>query len=66
MPRKTVAERYDIRPGDDLPLLGATARLELFDEATRRLDRRKRKMRRRPPATRGWTREDLYRRGGPR
>ena len=46
--------------------LDVKARLELFDEATRRLERRQRKVRRKRRATRGWTRDELYRRGGPR
>src|SRR5205814_3288079 len=38
--------------------LDVKARLELFDEATRRLERRQRKVRRKRRATRGWTRSE--------
>jgi AbrB family looped-hinge helix DNA binding protein len=42
-------------------------RLELFDRATKRQqvrDKKHRKGRDQEPAKRGWTREELYRRGG--
>jgi AbrB family looped-hinge helix DNA binding protein len=44
---------------------GIAERLKLFDEATKRQRRRQiaSRARRRPPSDRGWTREDLYRRG---
>ncbi len=43
------------------------ARLRLFDKASERQRRRNRSLRAaRPPAGRGWTREELYDRGRPR
>lgn len=42
----------------------ASVRLKLFDEATDRQRKRSRRMKAgRAPVDRGWTREDLYRRG---
>lgn len=52
------------------PAADVEARLRLFDQATERQRRREtavgRSARRRKAGTRGWTREDLYRRGVPR
>ncbi|HKL51195.1 MAG TPA: AbrB/MazE/SpoVT family DNA-binding domain-containing protein [Wenzhouxiangellaceae bacterium] len=46
--------------------LSREERLRLFDESTRRiLDRFRRLPESTEPGTRGWTREDLYRRGAP-
>lgn len=47
--------------------LSLAERLRLFDEARKRQRRREKKMKlpARPPADRGWTREDLYTRGKP-
>ena len=78
---KAIAQQFNIRPGDEIDWVPAgevirviprtaepapddrATRLHFFDQATERL-------RKRPPArkapNRGWTREDLYRRGGPR
>jgi len=80
---KALAERYGIRPGDEIEWLeGGDAirvvprarrraaeppeiRLQLFDQATRRQKRREsRRARSRPARDRGWTREELYTRGG--
>ncbi|MGH9316922.1 MAG: AbrB/MazE/SpoVT family DNA-binding domain-containing protein [Thermoanaerobaculia bacterium] len=44
--------------------LSVEARLKLFDEATRRV--RRRRWKGKTPANRGWTREELYERGRPR
>ncbi|MBS1859109.1 MAG: AbrB/MazE/SpoVT family DNA-binding domain-containing protein [Acidobacteria bacterium] len=41
------------------------ARLRLFDQATERHRRRPAARKAKPPRDRGWTREDLYRRGRP-
>ena len=78
---KALAERYAIRPGDEIaweaagdvirvvprgraPAPDAAGRLRLFDKATERQRRRNRSFGAgRPPAGRGWTREDLYARG---
>jgi bifunctional DNA-binding transcriptional regulator/antitoxin component of YhaV-PrlF toxin-antitoxin module len=84
---KAIADRYKIRPGDDLDWLPAgdairvvkrdaaeTAepatieeRLHLFNQATARQRQREAGSRKRRPAAssqnRGWTREELYRRG---
>lgn len=87
---KAIADRYGIRPGDELewvpagdvirvvqprqtgrsgPRLPVEERLKLFDRATERQRRREATLRkagllpRKPPADRGWKREDLYRRG---
>lgn len=46
--------------------LNLEARLALFDEATKRQERRNRRWRKRglkAPVNRGWTREELYNRG---
>lgn len=76
---KAIADRYGIRPGDDIEWVAAgdairveparkqrtgddlELRLRLFDAATERVSQH-------PapealPASRGWTREDLYQRG---
>ncbi len=69
---RAIADRYGIRPGDQIEWVAAgaevapqdqDARLRFFDEATKR-------HRRRPSASaaklmngRGWKREDLYSRG---
>ena len=81
---KALAERYGIRPGDEIEWLAAgetirvvppgrstpsvdrEARLKLFDHATERQherERRRPRSRRARPERRGWTREELYRRG---
>jgi AbrB family looped-hinge helix DNA binding protein len=78
---KTIAEKYDLRPGDHIDWVAAgevirvippgkqpapetpESRLRLFDQATERLRRRPSSRKIRRPRTRGWTREDLYRRG---
>ena len=78
---KAIAERFGIRPGDEIQFqaagdairiepaakrkpLSIEERLKLFDEATRRI--RKRRWKGEPPKHRGWTREELYDRGRPR
>jgi AbrB family looped-hinge helix DNA binding protein len=52
------------------PRRSLTDRLKIFDEATRRQDERnrawKRKRKRGTAPARGWTREELYTRGGSR
>jgi AbrB family looped-hinge helix DNA binding protein len=84
---KAVADRFGIRPGDDIEWvvdgdsirvhrvdqrrpLSVQERLAIFDDATRRQGQRnsawRRKGRRRGPRDRGWTREELYTRGGTR
>ena len=79
---KAIADRYGIRPGDDIvwrpagaviqvvpprtqvAVLGADARLTLYDAATQRQRLRQRGRARQPRGTdRGWRREDLYTRG---
>jgi bifunctional DNA-binding transcriptional regulator/antitoxin component of YhaV-PrlF toxin-antitoxin module len=78
---KALAERYAIRPGDEIAWEAAgdiirvvphgrasapdvAVRLRLFDRASERQKRRNRAFRAsRPPAGRGWTREELYDRG---
>lgn len=48
-------------------VLPTEERLKLFDEATERQRRRQRGRRKgKRPIDRGWTREELYERGGPR
>jgi AbrB family looped-hinge helix DNA binding protein len=77
---KAIADRYGIRPGDEIEWVAAgdgirvvppgkprrrldlAARLALFDAATERLARLGRG-RDRTARTRGWARDDLYRRG---
>jgi len=80
---KTLADRYGIRPGDEIewqaagafirvippgggrPRLDSAERLRIFDAATAR--QRAREAEQPPPAPatdRGWTREELYTRGG--
>ncbi|MGI0149460.1 MAG: AbrB/MazE/SpoVT family DNA-binding domain-containing protein [Thermoplasmata archaeon] len=78
---KAIAERHGVRPGDEIRFVSAgdtirlerpqpqkalsiAERLRLFDAATRRL--RRKKWEGKPPADRGWTREELYDRGLPR
>lgn len=81
---KKIAERYGIRPGDEIEWVPAgetirvvpagvtpdvvdgARRLELFDQATARQERRQEESPPTPAADRGWTREDLYERGRPR
>jgi AbrB family looped-hinge helix DNA binding protein len=86
---KAIADRYGIRPGDELEWtpageairvtparrrqspsrdrLNAEARLNLFDQATERQQKRQRRARRPARARdRGWTRQDLYARARPR
>ena len=78
---KALADRYGIRPGDDIqwlasgdvirvippgkktPAMSPAERLRRFDLATAR--QRKRNKYPKPTSTqnRGWSREDLYRRG---
>lgn len=53
-----------VERGDRRAPLSVKERLELFDEATRRLRRRRSKAR--GTSKRGWRREDLYDRGRPR
>jgi AbrB family looped-hinge helix DNA binding protein len=78
---KSVAERYGIRPGDDIEWVAAgetirivppqkgrkamtvSERLRRFDLATARAERRKRPSRLGARQDRGWSREELYRRG---
>jgi bifunctional DNA-binding transcriptional regulator/antitoxin component of YhaV-PrlF toxin-antitoxin module len=73
---KHLADEYGLKPGDSVeweaygealrvlpprktpPPMTTTDRLKLFDAATRRLKAVRRPTRR--PATRGWSREDLY------
>lgn len=55
--------------GAETPALDRETRLALFDEATKRQQERNRRRRSRgakPPRDRGWTREELYERGGSR
>ena len=77
---KAIADRYSIRPGDDIEWLPAgdvirviptrtktpsedpAARVLLFDQATKRHQRRP-GPRKQTSADRGWTRGDLYGRG---
>ena len=81
---KRIAERYSIRPGDEIDWVAAgevirvvppgkiadpqsrESRLRLFDQATERQRGRQSGRAAKHPATRGWTREDLYRRGSSR
>jgi len=51
-----------VPPGRAAPE-GPDARLRLFDQATERHLRRRSGRREKAPHARGWTREDLYRRG---
>ena len=74
---KAIAERYGIRPGDDIEFqaAGDTIRIEpagkreplSVEERLRLFDEATRRVRRqrwkgRPPKGRGWTREELYER----
>lgn len=53
-----------VPPGRQKPLADVATRLKLFDQATERQRlRQKGRRRKRPPADRGWTREELYERG---
>ena len=84
---KALADRYGIRPGDEVewqaagevvilrppanrrPAGSVEERLRIFDEGTRRQREREAEVRAQlgeieQPKDRGWTREDLYRRGG--
>jgi AbrB family looped-hinge helix DNA binding protein len=78
---KAIAERFGIRPGDEIEFraagdairiepagsrqpLPAEEKVKLFDEATRRI--RRRRWTGKPPKDRGWTREDAYERVRPR
>lgn len=81
---KAIAERYAIRPGDELEWIAAddavrvvpakvlrkdtsiAARLTFFDAATTRQRVRESHRFITSPTERGWTREELYERGGPR
>ena len=75
---KAIAARFRIQPGDEIEWIAAgdviriepvergephsiEERTKLFDQATKRLRRHLR--RGRVPASRGWTREELYERG---
>jgi len=78
---KKIADRYSIRPGDDIEWVAAgevirvippvhqvasenrESQLHLFDQATERNRRRPVEHRKARPRDRGWSREDLYRRG---
>jgi len=78
---KALADRYRIRPGDEIEWQAAgdtirilpagpprgtqstEARLVQFDQATERQRRRQANIRAKRSATRGWTREELHRRG---
>jgi AbrB family looped-hinge helix DNA binding protein len=78
---KAVANRYGIRPGDEIEWVAAgetirvvprgkrpqtltvSERLRRFDLATARAGRRRAPSRLRAGEDRGWTREELYRRG---
>jgi AbrB family looped-hinge helix DNA binding protein len=75
---KALAEQCGIRIGDELqvrsngrsiqldPLAGGAVRRERlahFDQATARQRSRQGRLRVRPARSRGWTREELYRRG---
>jgi AbrB family looped-hinge helix DNA binding protein len=84
---KAVADRFGIRPGDEIEWivdgnvirvervderrpLSLEERLAIFDDATRRQAQRNgawsKRRGRRAPRDRGWTREELYTRAGPR
>jgi AbrB family looped-hinge helix DNA binding protein len=53
-----------VPPGRATPLADMEARIRLFDQATdRQRARQRRRKARRPPAGRGWTRDELYERG---
>lgn len=78
---KSVADRYGIRPGDEIQWLVAgdtirvvpprqapkaltvRERLRRFDLATARAEKRRAPSRVRAGQDRGWSREELYRRG---
>lgn len=54
-----------IPPARRRPALDVARRLQLFDQATERL-RQRQQSTGTPPKDRGWTREEIYQRGGPR
>ncbi|MGH9422411.1 MAG: AbrB/MazE/SpoVT family DNA-binding domain-containing protein [Thermoanaerobaculia bacterium] len=74
---KSLAQRYDIRPGDEIDFVATgdglrlspvrsfsiETRLEIFDAATLRQKKRGRVRRGSVSGGRGWTRADLYKRG---
>ena len=78
---RTIAERYNIHPGDDIDWMAAgevirvippgkrvaadnrESQLRLFDQATERHRARPSTHEAQPSRNRGWTREDLYKRG---
>jgi bifunctional DNA-binding transcriptional regulator/antitoxin component of YhaV-PrlF toxin-antitoxin module len=55
-----------IPPGRQIAPTNRELRLHLFDQATERHRRRRSARNGRAPRDRGWTREGLYVRGGPR
>lgn len=55
-----------IPPGKDLATDNPESRLRLFDQATRRHRTHPAEQKVQNTGTRGWKREDLYRRGRPR
>lgn len=60
-------ESIAIRPaGAGTTALSPEERLRHFDDATRRQEARQRDVRHRSAKDRGWKREELYTRGGPR
>jgi AbrB family looped-hinge helix DNA binding protein len=78
---KAIAERFGIRPGDEIQFrpAGDGIRIETMkpreplsvEERLKLFDESTRRVRRRrwkgkPPKDRGWTREELYDRGRPR
>lgn len=52
-----------IPPGRQAPSEDRESRLRLFDQATERHKRRPHAKKLKRPRSRGWTREDLYKRG---
>ena len=58
---KAAGDVIRIEPVGRRDLLSTEARVKLFDEATRRV--RRRRWRGKTPKDRGWTREELYERG---
>lgn len=61
---QAAGETIRIIPVKRKPKLDVQRRLELFDEATRRQKLRRRRRKKGGVGERGWTREELYRRGG--
>ena len=55
-----------VPPGTKIKTLSAAERLRRFDLATVRQLKRNKQAHAASAQTRGWSREDLYRRGGPR